>query len=154
MNPTTNIPQTSPADAKRLLDAKSGYIYLDVRTVPEFNQGHAPGALNIPIAEMNPAIGRMEMNQRFVDVVQAHIPSTTPIIVGCGHGQRSQTAAEILVESGYKKVHNLAGGFHGETLPSGEVTEDGWCTSGFPVERGDGGPNGYAALSASANPSR
>jgi rhodanese-related sulfurtransferase len=141
-----NIPQVTPMEAKRLLESPSDVVYLDVRSAPEFNTGHPPGAINIPIAELNPAAGRMEMNRDFLSLVKQVIPVERRVIVGCQSGGRSQAAAEMMVDAGYRDVCNLAGGFGGVVTPSGEVIEDGWSTSGYAVERGDGGENSYAAL--------
>lgn len=141
-----NIPQVSPADAKRLIDSDPDVVYLDVRTVPEFSAGHPPGAINIPIAELNPATGCMEMNRDFLAAVQRAIPADRRVIVGCMSGGRSQAAAELMFEAGFRKVSNLAGGFGGVVAPSGEVIEDGWSTLGYEVERGDGGDRSYAGL--------
>ena len=45
------IKRITPEQTKELLDSNTGYIYLDVRTVPEFDAGHVPGAKNIPVVE-------------------------------------------------------------------------------------------------------
>ncbi|HXM94731.1 MAG TPA: rhodanese-like domain-containing protein [Candidatus Dormibacteraeota bacterium] len=37
------IKRIIPEQTKELLDSNAGYIYLDVRTVPEFDAGHVPG---------------------------------------------------------------------------------------------------------------
>ena len=37
------INRVTPEKAKELLDSNTGYVYLDVRTVPEFDAGHVPG---------------------------------------------------------------------------------------------------------------
>jgi len=80
-----NIAQVSPEEAKRLLDG-GGAVYLDVRTVPEFVNGHAPSALNIPVVEMNPQVGGMELNEKFLGVVEVNIPPDAQLIVGCKTG--------------------------------------------------------------------
>ncbi|MBI2981414.1 MAG: rhodanese-like domain-containing protein, partial [Deltaproteobacteria bacterium] len=43
------IQQTTPDKAKEILDKDSNAVYLDVRSVPEFAEGHAKGAINIPL---------------------------------------------------------------------------------------------------------
>src|SRR3990172_6381286 len=91
--PAMSIAQVTPEEAKRLLDA-GGYVYLDVRTVPEFVAGHPPTAYNVPVAELNPVTGEMKMNEKFLPVVQAAIPPDTQLIVGCRTGGRSAAAAE------------------------------------------------------------
>lgn len=152
--PTTSEPEKSmpisqitPEEAQRLLDS-GGFVYLDVRTVPEFVNGHAPSALNIPVAEMNPQLGAMELNERFLGIVAANIPPDTQLIVGCRTGGRSATACEMLAKAGYRNLRNLVGGFAGVTDPSGQIVQDGWSTLGYPIERGDGGAKSYASLSA------
>lgn len=141
-----HVPQLTPTEARARLEADEDHVYLDVRTVPEFVAGHAPGALNIPVAEVNPALGRMEGNPHFLRHVEALVPKDKPIVVGCKSGGRSQMAAEMLLQAGFRTVFNLKGGFHGVCGPGGEIIEEGWCTLGLPMERGDGGPQGYAAL--------
>ncbi len=37
------IKRITPEEAKELLDSKKGYLYLDVRSVQEFDTGHVPG---------------------------------------------------------------------------------------------------------------
>jgi rhodanese-related sulfurtransferase len=144
---TMSIAQVPPEEAKRLLDS-GGAVYLDVRTVPEFVNGHAPSALNIPVVEMNPQIGAMELNEKFLGVVAANIPPDTQLIVGCKTGGRSATACEMLAQAGYKNLRNLVGGFGGVTDPAGQVVQEGWSTLGYPVERGDGGAKSYSSLGA------
>jgi len=137
----------SPEEAKRLLDAGNA-VYLDVRTVPEFAAGHAVGAINVPVAIMNPAMGRMELNAEFVRVVEANITRETSVIVGCKSGQRSAAAIEILQQVGYSQLTNLAGGFGGIHDPSGQVLQEGWSTLGYPMERGAPDGASYESLCA------
>lgn len=138
----TNI---TPEQAKKLVDTE-GYIYLDVRTVPEFVAGHAPAALNVPVLEINPVTGARDMNEKFLGVVEATVPRDAKIVVGCKTGGRSATASEILARAGYKTLRNIDGGFSGVTDPTGHVVKEGWSTLGYPVERGDGGDKSYEAL--------
>lgn len=42
------VKRITPEQAKELLDSNQDYIYLDVRTVPEFEAGHVPGAKMFP----------------------------------------------------------------------------------------------------------
>lgn len=143
------IAQVTPEEAKRLLDS-GGFVYLDVRTVPEFVNGHAPSALNIPVMEMNPQAGGMEPNERFLSVVAANIPHDAQLIIGCKTGGRSTTAYKMLAQAGYKNLRNLDGGYAGITDPEGQIVKEGWSTLGYPIERGDGGAKSYLSLSATA----
>jgi rhodanese-related sulfurtransferase len=45
------IKRITPEQTKEPLDSNQDYIYLDVRTVPEFEAGHVPGAKNVPVVE-------------------------------------------------------------------------------------------------------
>ena len=141
------IPEITPSDAKKRLDERSGYVYLDVRSVAEFAAGHVPGAINIPIAEPNPATGQMEPNAEFLSVVEATIPPETPLIVGCKSGGRSARACAMLLRSGYTDPRNMVGGFGGAMDPSGEMVHEGWSTLGYPIEQGDGGERSYLSVS-------
>lgn len=140
------IPEVTPAEAKKLLDENAGYVYLDVRSVSEFVAGHAPGAMNIPIAEPNAATGQMEPNPDFLSVVEATIPRDAKLIVGCKSGNRSARACGMLIRAYYNSPHNMVGGFGGALAPDGTVTTKGWSMLGYPVEHGDGGELSYQAL--------
>ena len=48
----------------------SGATYLDVRSIPEFQQGHPPGAVNIPLLHLDPQTGQMRPNPEFLTVGQ------------------------------------------------------------------------------------
>jgi rhodanese-related sulfurtransferase len=135
------------AEARELLDSNAGYVYLDVRSVPEFEAGRPAGAINIPIAEPNPVTGQMEFNLSFLHVVEAKIPHGAKVIVGCKSGGRSASACEILRGEGYINVMNMLGGFGGVAGRGGEIIEPGWTTAGYPVEEGDGGERSYKSLS-------
>jgi len=134
----------TPEQAKGLLDS-GACVYLDVRTVPEFVAGHAPGAVNIPVLEFDAAGGRV-MNERFVAIVEAALPKDAKLVVGCKTGGRSAAACKLLAQAGYKNLRNIDGGFAGVTDPTGQVVKEGWSTLGYPVERGDGGEKSYEAL--------
>lgn len=129
-----DVKRITPEDAKKLLDSQSGYIYLDVRTVPEFDAGHVPGAKNIPVMEPD-ASGRMQLNPRFVELVEANFGKEVKCITGCQKGARSLKAAELLRAVGLTNVVDMRGGFGGETDEWGRVTFPGWAPRGFPVTR-------------------
>ena len=137
----------TPEQARKLLDANNGYIYLDVRSVPEFEAGRPPGAINIPISEPNSSTGQMEPNPNFLLVVESKIPHDAKVIVGCKSGGRSARACDILRGEGYTNVVNMAGGFGGVPGPGGQMVEPGWSTSGYPVEKGDAGERSYQSIS-------
>ncbi len=143
-------PDVTPEQARQLLE--TDYVYLDVRTVSEFNAGRPAGAWNVPYAEVNPAVGKMEPNPRFLDVVRSRFPKDAKLIVGCKSGRRSASACQLLREAGFQHAHNMLGGFGGETLPTGQITREGWSTLGFPVEQGGAGERDYESLRSHATP--
>lgn len=69
-----------PKAVKQRLD-QGGWTYLDVRTVEEFEEGHVPGAYNVPILFRNPASG-MTPNPEFVAVVKRHFGPEARIVFG------------------------------------------------------------------------
>ena len=120
----------NPTGAKELLDS-DGFAYLDVRTVEEFEAGHAPGAFNIPVAFRGPA--GMELNDGFAEAVKRAFQPEAKLLLGCAAGVRSAHACEILANEGYETLVNMHGGFSGARDPMGTVTEPGWQACGFDV---------------------
>ena len=128
------VKRITPEQAKELLDSNQGYMYLDVWTVPEFEAGHVPGAKNLPVMEPD-ASGRMQLNPRFVEIVEANFGKDVKCITGCQKGGRSIKAAELLLATGFAHVLDMRGGFGGETDEMGRVTFPGWSLRGLPAMR-------------------
>lgn len=135
-----------PEKAKDILDSDSSAVYIDVRTEPEFNNGHVPGSINIPVVWPDPATRQMKPNPDFVNVVSAHFAKEKRIIVGCQAGGRSQFAAQLLAEEGFQDVSNMQGGFGGARDPMGNVVAPGWTQFGFPVQTDVPAQSSYASL--------
>jgi hydroxyacylglutathione hydrolase len=74
-------------------------VVLDVRNRSEWSEGHIPGAVNIPLAEL---VAR-------VHELRAHVGR--PIAVHCQGGSRSAVAASVLQAEGFTAVSNLTGGY-------------------------------------------
>lgn len=140
----------TPKEAHERLARGDADVYLDVRSSPEFQQGHPAGAYHVPLLEADPGAGRMVPNPDFLNVVKAAVPCDRRILVGCQSGVRSRQAAELLIENGYTHTVDVSGGFGGERDAFGRKTCPGWAEQGLPVESGDGGDRGYAALRAKA----
>jgi rhodanese-related sulfurtransferase len=141
-----SIQQISAEETHALMTQDPGIIYLDVRTVSEFEAGHPPAALNIPVVVPNPAIRKMTPNPGFLPTIEANIPKDAKIIVGCMSGGRSQYAAEVLEDAGYQNVANMQGGFGGARDQMGRLLVPGWQDCGLPEEGGDGDEKSYEAL--------
>ncbi len=88
---------TISADTVReRLDSGERVFLLDVRTQGEFDSGHIPGAVLIPVQQLK---SRM-----------AEVPNDRPIIVYCLTASRSAEAAAMLSAEGYKDVFDMAQG--------------------------------------------
>ena len=85
----------SSEEAKRLI--KSGKIkqVIDVRTYTEYQMGHYPRALHLPVNKMNKK-------------TVSELPKKG-LLVYCNSGQRARVAAEKLVDYGFKDVYYIAG---------------------------------------------
>jgi rhodanese-related sulfurtransferase len=128
----------------------AGAKYLDVRSVPEFEQGHPEGAFNVPLMHADPETRQMRPNTDFVAVVRANFPPDTQLVIGCQMGGRSAKAAEILASAGYHQVANVLGGYGGAP----QLGHTGWVQAGLPIETRAGGDRDYDALQRKSSGSR
>lgn len=87
----------TPEEANKRLGSEKGIILLDVRTKEEYESGHIKDSMLIPVDNL-----KAEAEDKLKD-------KDSPIFVYCRSGNRSVTAANILVNLGYKNVHNLGG---------------------------------------------
>src|SRR5258705_2651135 len=100
------VKRVVPPEAAELV--AKGWLYLDVRSIPEFEQGHPAGALNVPLLHFQG--GRMTPNPDFQRVVEANIPKDANVVVGCKVGGRSLQAAALMQAAGYTNVVDMRGG--------------------------------------------
>ena len=89
------ILQMEPVELKRRLDAGEDLYVLDVREPHEFVIAHMGGHL-IPLNDLPQRIAELDPSRE--------------IVLHCKVGGRSQKAAEFLAQTGFKHLHNLAGG--------------------------------------------
>jgi rhodanese-related sulfurtransferase len=136
-------------EAFDLMQKDPQWIYLDVRSLPEFEQGHPLNAVNIPILHLDQRIG-MYPNDDFVSVVVSNFPKDAKLVIGCKTGARSARACEILSQVGYQNVINVRGGFLGVIDPFGRVVQPGWSLLSLPVCQKCEEPAKYETLSAKA----
>lgn len=137
-----SVRRISPQEAAAKLS--EGYTYLDVRSVPEFEESHPAGAVNVPLLHQGAA--GMVPNPDFLAVVRAAFPRDAKLVVGCKAGGRSLRAAEALEADGFTDVIDQRAGFDGARSPFGEVTEPGWSRVDLPVESGAPPGRAYADL--------
>jgi rhodanese-related sulfurtransferase len=125
------IKSVSPEQARELM--QQGAVYVDVRSEQEFEQGHPPGALNVPIAHLGP--GGMTPNGEFLSVVQSAFGKDERLVLGCKAGGRSRRAAEMLEKAGYTDISDMAAGWDGSRDAFGRPLV-GWGKRGLPIETG------------------
>lgn len=96
------------------LHQSDSVVLLDVREPQEWAAGHAPGALHVPLGDLDP--------QRF---------SGDEVVVVCRSGNRSGQATAALIEAGVR-ARNVEGGMQS------------WADSGLPMVTPDGQPGKVA----------
>jgi rhodanese-related sulfurtransferase len=138
-----DIPRVSPEEARELLSGDSGYTYVDVRSEPEFEQGHPPGALNVPFMHRGPT--GLVPNTDFVFVMEAAFEKEARLLLGCQSGGRSRKAAAVLAIAGFSELRELRTGWDGSRDAFGRL-EPGWSKAGLPVETGLPEGQTYAAV--------
>ena len=79
----------------QMIKNKDTYI-IDVREDYEYKSGHIPNSYNIPLADIN----SISLN---------NFSHTSTIIVYCRSGNRSNTAANLLIKLGYENVYDMGG---------------------------------------------
>jgi rhodanese-related sulfurtransferase len=124
------VRSVTPEEAAALL--AEGYVYVDVRSEPEFEAGHVPGALNVPLNHQGPA--GMTPNPEFLSVMEQAFGKGERLVVGCKMGGRSKKAVEQLVKAGFQNLADMPAGWSGSRDAFGR-TVPGWSASG-PVEKG------------------
>lgn len=80
-------------EAKSLIKNKNAQL-VDVRTPEEYVMSKLPGAVNIPLQDIDA-------------VADAELDDSRPVIVFCRSGQRSHMAQKILMSKGYEEVYNM-----------------------------------------------
>jgi molybdopterin/thiamine biosynthesis adenylyltransferase/rhodanese-related sulfurtransferase len=78
--------------------ALEGVLWVDVREIDEWEQGHLPGAVLVPRGNLESRIERIAPDK------------SQPLVLYCAVGARSAFSAKSLSELGYTDVHSLAGG--------------------------------------------
>ena len=86
---TTKIP---PSDLNIMLEKQANdFTIVDVRDIEEYNEGHIPGAINIPVATFASQSEVLDKKKK--------------IIVYCNSGGRSYNAYRKLIKLGYKNIY-------------------------------------------------
>ncbi|CDF40174.1 unnamed protein product [Chondrus crispus] len=105
--PSAMFSSASPAAAFERLQEQYPPQYLDVRTPPEFQAGHPPGAVNVPVT-----LDFTKPVDTFVQNVADLFPKDADLLVGCKTGARSMMAIGLLEKAGFEKLTNVEGGYN------------------------------------------
>ena len=104
----TGVSEMTPQEARPALEA--AYVqFIDVRTVEEYNGGHAVRTRNIPLDTVMQNLDKLEKNE--------------PVYLICQTGIRSMKAAQMLSEAGFPQTISIKGG----TVA--------WQESGLPITK-------------------
>jgi rhodanese-related sulfurtransferase len=99
-----------PTEAVMLINREKA-VLIDVCEPAEFAQGHAVGAKNIPLAQLEAQLPQVVKNK------------SLPVIMVCQVGGRASRAASQAQKLGYERAQALAGGLKA------------WREASLPVEK-------------------
>jgi rhodanese-related sulfurtransferase len=102
-----SVPEIDVEEADRRLEA--GAQLVDVRKPSEWNEGHIPGTVHIPLGDL---AGRA-----------SELDPSRPVVALCRSGNRSKTAVQLLQRAGFVESSSMAGGVMA------------WARAGKPLER-------------------
>ena len=103
------LPRDVDVQTAASLAERTDVVILDVREQNEWDAGHIPDALFIPMSEIQ---GRL-----------SEVPKDKTVIVQCRSGSRSSQVTDFLQQQGFTNVRNMSGGLNA------------WQAAGLPVEQ-------------------
>ena len=101
------IAEVAPDEARAKQQA--GAVVVDVREPYEWQEGHIPGAVHMPLGSLSRRLKELDPSREVIAV--------------CRSGHRSITAAQILQQGGFSRVSSMVGGMIS------------WRRQGLPVQR-------------------
>jgi rhodanese-related sulfurtransferase len=103
------VKEVTPDEALDIKE-RGDAVFLDVREPNEWNLFHIPGALHVPLGEVE---------QR----VAESVPPDRAVVIYCARGNRSALAADAMQRMGYTDVTSMSGGIRGWVDAGGDVEE-------------------------------
>jgi rhodanese-related sulfurtransferase len=94
-------------EARQLIEEKKKLIIVDVRTIPEYNEGHIENAINIPVQELADRLDELNKNDE--------------LLIYCRTGNRSSTAVDILSDAEFTMIYHMHEGI------------SVWIQQGYPI---------------------
>ncbi len=89
--------QITQEEAKEMMDSQE-VIILDVREQDEYDGGHIPGAMLLPVGSINETTAAEVIPDK-----------DSTVLVYCRSGNRSKTASSALAELGYTNIYEFGG---------------------------------------------
>jgi len=110
-------PGLTPEQVLQKLDSEQAPLVVDVRKPAEFGVAHIPGAINIPLAELDKRIDELRQDNG--------------VLIYCINGSRTRKAEPIVYANGISNVYHLDGAFQGwiqgkHPIEKGGVKKTGW----------------------------
>jgi rhodanese-related sulfurtransferase len=106
----TSSPQVREAGVDELRARASEAMVVDVREPEEFADGHVPGAVNLPQADL-----ATRLNE---------VPRDGPVFLICQGGFRSLRAAQFLSQCGIADVASVKGGTEAWRAAGGDLVRE------------------------------
>lgn len=94
---STDYRQIAQQQAKQMMDEQD-VLVLDVREQDEYDSGHIPGAVLLPVGTIT--------EKTAAEVIPA---KDTVVLVYCRSGNRSKQASAALAELGYTEIYEFGG---------------------------------------------
>lgn len=85
-------------EVKEMIDNNRIDLIIDLRSNENYEKGHLPGAINIPINEIP---DNLEYLSRYKDCC---------ILLYCGIGSQSISVGNVLILNGFNKIYSLSNG--------------------------------------------
>ena len=108
VGPASSMPEVTAPEAVALV--AGGAYLLDVREQSEWDAGHAPQAVLVPLSELSERVDE--------------VPADRDVLVVCHAGMRSMRATAALRRAGLRAV-NVEGGMLAWRDAEGDVVSDG-----------------------------
>ena len=110
-------PALTPEQVLEKLDTSQALLVIDVRSPAKFGVAHIPGAINVPVAEIE---GRLD-----------EFRHDKGVLVYCINGTRTRKAEAILLGADVPNVYHLEGAFNAwiqgkHPVEKGGVKKSGW----------------------------
>lgn len=96
-NAAAGYQQITQEEAKAMMDSKE-VIILDVREQDEYDSGHIPGAVLLPVGTIDDTTAAQVIPEK-----------DSTVLVYCRSGNRSKTASAALADLGYTDIYEFGG---------------------------------------------